>query len=66
MLLLIINKTAKKPILLYPKSFYKDIISLADRFIQEGTINKEDAELLTFCETKEELLEKLYNIIDNN
>lgn len=59
------NKAEKKPIFLYPKSFYKDIINLADKFVAEGTIKKEDIDLLVFCETKEELLEKLHNVIDN-
>ena len=58
------KKVEKRPIFIYPASYYKNICDFSN-FINKKTINKEDAELITYCETKEELIKNLYKVIDN-
>ena len=63
-LTLIHNGHVKKiPVFIYPANFYKDVLNF-DVFLRERTINQNDADLLTFVNTKEELLNYLYKIID--
>ena len=63
-LTLIHNGHVKKiPVFVYPADFYKDVLNF-DVFLRERTINQNDADLLTFVNTKEELLNYLYKIID--
>ena len=59
------NRAQKKPIFIYPKSFYKDVLNF-DKFIENKTIDESSAKLLTYFDTKEELLNALYDIIDKN
>lgn len=59
------RKVEKKPILVYPASFYRSVFNF-NNFVEKGTIDKADADLLIFCETKEDLLKKLYKVIDND
>ena len=53
-----------KPIFVYPADFYKNILNF-DVLVKEKTISPDDAKLITFCNTKEEIIEHLYNLIDN-
>lgn len=53
------------PIFVYPADFYKDVFNFKN-LLEEGTINKQEAEMLVMCKTKEELLNKLYSFIDND
>ncbi len=59
------GRAEKKPIFVYPKSFYKDVLNF-DKFIENKTIEPDSAELLTYFDSKEELLQALYKIIDEN
>lgn len=58
------GRAEKKPIFVYPKSFYKDVLNF-DKFVEYKTIDASSINLLTFFETKEELIKALYNIIEN-
>ena len=58
------GRAEKKPIFVYPKSFYKDVLNF-DKFVEYKTIDANSVNLLTFFETKEELIKALYKIIEN-
>ena len=58
------GRAKKKPIFVYPKSFYKNALNFSE-FLEHGTIGKDGADLLTFFDTKEQLLDALYQVIDN-
>ena len=58
------GRAEKKPIFVYPKSFYKNILNF-DEFVKNGTIGDDGANLLTYFDTKEELLKALFDVIDN-
>ena len=51
------------PIFVYPAKFYKDVFNFKN-LLKEGTINSEEAGLLTMCNSKKDLLNKLYQFID--
>ena len=59
------GRIEKKPIFVYPKSFYKDVLNF-DNFIKDKTISADSNNLLTCFSSKEELLQALYNVIDEN
>ena len=58
------GRAEKKPIFVYPKSFYKNILNF-DEFVKNGTIGEDGANLLTYFDTKEELLKALFYLSDN-
>ena len=65
-LTLIATKRIRKvPILVYPADFYKDVFNFKT-FIDAKTIRQDEWDFLTMCDTKEQLLDELYKIIDNN
>ena len=53
------------PIFVYPADFYKDVFNFKN-LLEEGTINRQEAQMLTMCNTQEELLGNLYKFIDND
>lgn len=59
------GRVEKKPIFVYPKSFYKDVLNFS-KFIECKTIDEDSVKLLTFFESKDELLKALYKVIDEN
>lgn len=59
------GRAKKKPIFVYPKSFYKDVLNFKE-FITNNTIGEDGASLLTYFDTKEELIAALYKIIDES
>jgi uncharacterized protein (TIGR00730 family) len=60
------GKIPKIPIFIYPADFYQGIKTLTASFVEEKTINRDEIDILNYVNTKEELIEKLYNIIDND
>ena len=58
------KKIPQMPIFVYPASFYKDVFNF-EEFFKAGTINENDVKCLNYCNTKEELLNGLYEVIDN-
>ena len=59
------GRAEKKPIFVYPKDFYKDVLNF-NEFLKNKTIGEDGANLLTYFNTKEELLNALYKIIDES
>jgi uncharacterized protein (TIGR00730 family) len=57
------KKIPEIPVFIYPANFYGGTLNF-DEFIKAGTIKKEEEGILHFINNKEELLEKLYKIID--
>jgi len=51
------------PIFIYPEEFYKDVLNF-QTFLNAGTIKQEENDMLTFVKSREELMEKLCNVID--
>ena len=65
-LTLIATKRLRKlPIFVYPADFYKDVFNF-QTFLEANTIRQDEWDFLTMCKTKEQLLEELYKIIDND
>ena len=52
------------PIFVYPANFYKDAFDFK-KLLKDGTINKQEAQMLTMCKSKKELLNRLYEFIDS-
>lgn len=57
------KKIPEIPIFIYPASFYKNVLNF-ETFLDMKTINKEELDILQFIDSKEELLERLYKVID--
>ena len=53
------------PIFVYPAKFYKDVFNFK-KLLKDGTINKQEAKMLTMCKSKKELLARLYEFIDSD
>lgn len=53
------------PVFIYPASFYKDVLNF-ETFIEAKTIKPNEGDMLKFMNSKEELIENLYNLIDND
>ena len=53
------------PIFVYPRDFYVDVLNF-NKFLDAKTISISDGRLITFFDSKEELLKELYKIIDNS
>jgi len=51
----------KVPILIYPQKFYNNVLNF-ESFLKRGTIREKELNLLTFFNSKEELIEKLLKI----
>ena len=59
------GKMKRKPVIIYPASHYKHILDFSE-FIKAGTISqKEVDDAFKLCNTKEEMVEELYKVIDN-
>jgi len=52
------------PIFIYPEDFYKDTLNF-EEFLKAGTIKQEENDMLIFVKSREELMEKLYSVIDS-
>ena len=59
------GRLARIPIFVYPADFYKDVLNFKN-FIDGKTIDEEEGKILKFCNTKQELLDGLYSVIDNS
>lgn len=57
------GRIPKIPIFIYPQEFYKDVLNFKT-FLDDGTIRQDEYDLLIFVKSREELMEKLYNVID--
>jgi uncharacterized protein (TIGR00730 family) len=57
------GRMSKVPIFIYPQNFYKNVLNFQE-FLKAGTIRQDENDLLTFINSKEELVEKLYEVID--
>ena len=55
----------KIPIFVYPSKFYNDVFNFKN-LLKEGTINEQEAKIMTMCKNKRDLLDKLYKFIDND
>jgi uncharacterized protein (TIGR00730 family) len=59
------KKMPEVPILVYPSDFYKDVLNFKT-FVKAKTIEKSEYDIIKFMNSKEELLDNLYNLIDND
>jgi uncharacterized protein (TIGR00730 family) len=59
------GKIPEIPIFIYPSDFYKDILNFKS-FIDAKTVKQSEIEVLKYMDTKEELLERLYGVIDGD
>ncbi|MDR0423443.1 MAG: LOG family protein [Rickettsiales bacterium] len=59
------NKIPNIPVFVYPSDFYKGVFNF-ETFLADKTIKQEDIDRIQFCDTKQELIDKLYTLIDND
>lgn len=59
------HKIPDIPVFIYPADFYENILNF-DSFLEAKTIKPEEIECLHYINSKEELLKKLFELIDND
>lgn len=57
------GKMAGVPIFVYPSDFYKDLLNF-DALLKAGTINDKEYNILNMFDSKDDLMEELYKVID--
>jgi uncharacterized protein (TIGR00730 family) len=57
------KKIPEIPVFIYPADYYKDVLNF-ENFLKTKTINQDELNILHFVNSKEELLEKLYEVIE--
>lgn len=57
------KKIPEIPVFIYPSEFYKNILNF-DNFLRTKTINEDELNILNFVNSKGELLERLYDVIE--
>ena len=57
------KKIPEIPVFVYPADFYKDVLNF-DSFLKAKTIKQDELNILHFVNSKEELLEELFKVIE--
>ncbi len=57
------GKVKEFPIFIYPSDFYSDVLNFK-KLVDGGTLSESDFDTLHFINSKDELLENLFNLID--
>jgi len=53
------------PVFVYPANFYKDVLNF-EKFIEAGTIRDDEWSVLKFMNSKQELIDNLFDLINKN
>lgn len=51
------------PVFIYPADFYKEVLNF-EKFIEANTIKSDEGNMLKFMNSKQELIDNLFNLID--